>query len=291
LRSGQGKENFEKKERGKENLKEKEKEKEETEKKNQPKEVFQCGICFENIEIQGILDVCKHTFCFDCIHRWSKTANTCPMCKARFRTITKDSEQISSKRNKKSTVKIPRRDANFHDPNDDYQYVRDHYGDEHYYVGFEFMSHIFQPFLRNFQISIHDLEDFEDVRDFDSDFWDDSEDQDQFDETQPSFTLEEIQSQPNRIVIDLTTNSSPNFTHFSSRRNSSRIRSSNSFPSSSTNRRSTRSETRNSTQTSTLTSHSRGIRTHRTTTTSHSSNPGMGSITTTTTISSYSTNN
>lgn len=30
-----------------------------------------------------------HRFCFPCAHRWSKTENRCPMCKARFITISR----------------------------------------------------------------------------------------------------------------------------------------------------------------------------------------------------------
>jgi hypothetical protein len=48
-----------------------------------------CGICLENIDIQGELDNCKHYFCFSCIEKWSKTANVCPTCRREFRNITK----------------------------------------------------------------------------------------------------------------------------------------------------------------------------------------------------------
>lgn len=48
-----------------------------------------CGICFEEVKERGVLDSCRHAFCFDCIHRWSKVANSCPMCKAAFYTITR----------------------------------------------------------------------------------------------------------------------------------------------------------------------------------------------------------
>jgi hypothetical protein len=53
-----------------------------------------CSICYCQVEIQGKLDSCQHIFCFKCIHTWSEvktiqTENTCPICKARFQTITR----------------------------------------------------------------------------------------------------------------------------------------------------------------------------------------------------------
>jgi hypothetical protein len=44
----------------------------------------ECGICQNIIKQQGSLPNCKHTFCLTCILKWSKTENTCPMCKLRF---------------------------------------------------------------------------------------------------------------------------------------------------------------------------------------------------------------
>jgi hypothetical protein len=52
-------------------------------KKNAPT----CGICYQAIETQGTLDICNHEFCFKCIETWSKTENSCPMCKKRFSKI------------------------------------------------------------------------------------------------------------------------------------------------------------------------------------------------------------
>eukprot|EP01119_Soliformovum_irregulare_P017290 TRINITY_DN5114_c0_g1_i1.p1 TRINITY_DN5114_c0_g1~~TRINITY_DN5114_c0_g1_i1.p1 ORF type:complete len:211 (-),score=50.59 TRINITY_DN5114_c0_g1_i1:67-699(-) len=52
-------------------------------------EVKKCTICLEEPRIRGVLDTCSHVFCFDCIHRWSSTANTCPHCLQRFRWLRK----------------------------------------------------------------------------------------------------------------------------------------------------------------------------------------------------------
>ena len=58
-----------------------EKNEEEEEGKNE------CIICMENMKEEATLDTCRHVFCYDCIVKWSKTENTCPLCKARFHKI------------------------------------------------------------------------------------------------------------------------------------------------------------------------------------------------------------
>eukprot|EP01103_Thecamoeba_quadrilineata_P013430 TRINITY_DN3730_c0_g1_i1.p1 TRINITY_DN3730_c0_g1~~TRINITY_DN3730_c0_g1_i1.p1 ORF type:complete len:247 (-),score=37.40 TRINITY_DN3730_c0_g1_i1:93-833(-) len=79
----------------------------------------QCGICLDNISIRGIIDICNHTFCFDCIHKWSDVSNTCPMCKARFKYITKKDVNNPNKKPKRNeTVTVKRKDAHFEDETD-----------------------------------------------------------------------------------------------------------------------------------------------------------------------------
>jgi len=49
----------------------------------------ECAICLDSIRVQGIIDSCKHDFCYDCILKWSSSSNTCPLCKKRFHSVTK----------------------------------------------------------------------------------------------------------------------------------------------------------------------------------------------------------
>ncbi|OMJ78627.1 hypothetical protein SteCoe_21504 [Stentor coeruleus] len=49
-----------------------------------------CGICLNEITIQGVINSCRHEFCFDCISKWSDIENKCPVCKVRFLTITSE---------------------------------------------------------------------------------------------------------------------------------------------------------------------------------------------------------
>ena len=47
----------------------------------------ECAIClcpFSN-DI-GVLD-CKHSFCYSCISQWSKSENSCCLCKKKFSSI------------------------------------------------------------------------------------------------------------------------------------------------------------------------------------------------------------
>jgi hypothetical protein len=57
------------------------------EKSFNPEEPKQCCICLDTITVIGILPVCDHNFCYECIFEWSKSTNTCPLCKERFRCI------------------------------------------------------------------------------------------------------------------------------------------------------------------------------------------------------------
>ncbi|XP_068738311.1 uncharacterized protein, partial [Montipora capricornis] len=52
-------------------------------------EASSCIICLERVSCRGKLSVCNHWFCFPCILEWAENTNTCPICKARFRCITK----------------------------------------------------------------------------------------------------------------------------------------------------------------------------------------------------------
>ncbi|KAM7259997.1 hypothetical protein ACFE04_015738 [Oxalis oulophora] len=47
-----------------------------------------CGICMDIIIDMGLLDCCKHMFCFVCIDNWSTITNLCPLCQSEFQLIT-----------------------------------------------------------------------------------------------------------------------------------------------------------------------------------------------------------
>lgn len=40
-----------------------------------------CFICYSDIEIKTILKCCSNNVCFQCINKWIKNNNTCPLCK------------------------------------------------------------------------------------------------------------------------------------------------------------------------------------------------------------------
>lgn len=58
----------------------------------QPEEAEKtCVICFTQPEASKLasLNSCSHQFCFECIKEWAtKSANTCPLCKAKFVKIS-----------------------------------------------------------------------------------------------------------------------------------------------------------------------------------------------------------
>ncbi|KAJ0501461.1 putative chromatin regulator PHD family [Helianthus annuus] len=54
-----------------------------------------CGICLSEEQkrtMRGVLNCCRHYFCFACIMEWSKVESRCPLCKQRFTTITKSAK-------------------------------------------------------------------------------------------------------------------------------------------------------------------------------------------------------
>ncbi|CAD8200931.1 unnamed protein product [Paramecium pentaurelia] len=65
----------------------------------------QCGICYNAIENQGILDSCSHSFCSDCIKKWSNIENTCPLCKQKFTQIESKWKRVHYKSHKISKRK------------------------------------------------------------------------------------------------------------------------------------------------------------------------------------------
>lgn len=63
----------------------------------------ECGICFETIDEQGILDTCSHKFCHSCISQWFERSCRCPHCK---RIVNK----LTSSNNKKPVVLVEHRE-------------------------------------------------------------------------------------------------------------------------------------------------------------------------------------
>lgn len=66
-----------------------------------------CSICLDELtKTKGKLP-CGHEFCFSCIERWSKETNKCPLCKARFETIQKNTKHAETSVNvKKKDIPI-----------------------------------------------------------------------------------------------------------------------------------------------------------------------------------------
>jgi len=51
---------------------------------------FVCAICHECPNDSSVASVsgCNHRFCFDCINRWARIRNVCPLCNISFEDIT-----------------------------------------------------------------------------------------------------------------------------------------------------------------------------------------------------------
>ena len=46
-----------------------------------------CSICLDPFVDEAKINGCSHTFCYECIYIWSKTANKCTLCSAPFKRI------------------------------------------------------------------------------------------------------------------------------------------------------------------------------------------------------------
>ncbi|CAN8269913.1 unnamed protein product [Cochlearia groenlandica] len=72
-----------------------------------------CGICLSEEDIRrlkGTLDCCSHYFCFTCIMEWSKVESRCPLCKQRFKTISKPARSTPGVDLREVVIPVPERD-------------------------------------------------------------------------------------------------------------------------------------------------------------------------------------
>lgn len=62
---------------------------------------YNCTICMEEISDDQLagLDCCEHKYCRDCITQWSKTENTCCICKKRFNKIISNTKRTQKVKN------------------------------------------------------------------------------------------------------------------------------------------------------------------------------------------------
>lgn len=42
-----------------------------------------CSICFDKIKVSKKIN-CSHIFCYDCINKWHKNSDKCPICRQTF---------------------------------------------------------------------------------------------------------------------------------------------------------------------------------------------------------------
>ncbi|XP_019441188.1 PREDICTED: bromodomain adjacent to zinc finger domain protein 1A-like [Lupinus angustifolius] len=72
-----------------------------------------CGICLSEEDkrrTRGVLDCCTHYFCFACINEWAKVESRCPLCKQRFKTISKPARSTAGIDLREVVIQIPERD-------------------------------------------------------------------------------------------------------------------------------------------------------------------------------------
>ncbi|KAH7542988.1 hypothetical protein FEM48_Zijuj02G0134200 [Ziziphus jujuba var. spinosa] len=72
-----------------------------------------CGICLSEEDkrrVKGTLNCCTHYFCFTCIMEWAKVESRCPLCKQRFKTISKPARCAMGIDLREVVIPVPERD-------------------------------------------------------------------------------------------------------------------------------------------------------------------------------------
>ena len=75
-----------------------------------------CGICLSEEDkrrVRGVLNCCTHFFCFACIMEWAKVESRCPLCKQRFKTISKPARSTTGIDLREVVIQVPERDQVF----------------------------------------------------------------------------------------------------------------------------------------------------------------------------------
>ena len=87
------------------------------------------SICLDNPNKIANIDTCKHEFCLDCIVKWSKVSNTCPLCQARFEKIEKTfALQVQTrKRKRENEIKVDHIDTRKTDPMITFRRIHEYY--------------------------------------------------------------------------------------------------------------------------------------------------------------------
>ncbi|KAH9689584.1 F18C1.6 protein [Citrus sinensis] len=89
-----------------------------------------CGICLSEEDkrrLRGTLNCCSHYFCFTCIMEWSKVESRCPLCKQRFKTITKPERSTAGVDLRSVVIQVPERDQVYQPSEEDLRSFLDPY--------------------------------------------------------------------------------------------------------------------------------------------------------------------
>ncbi|KAJ4719374.1 PHD and RING finger domain-containing 1 [Melia azedarach] len=89
-----------------------------------------CGICLSEEDkrrLRGTLNCCSHYFCFTCIMEWSKVESRCPLCKQRFKTITKPERSTAGVDLRSVVIPVPERDQVYQPSEEDLRSYLDPY--------------------------------------------------------------------------------------------------------------------------------------------------------------------
>ena len=58
-----------------------------------------CSICYDQVNTKTVIKCCGNSFCLECICRWLKIKNTCPLCKANVKEFSDSLMVVNDKNN------------------------------------------------------------------------------------------------------------------------------------------------------------------------------------------------
>jgi len=166
---------------------------------NEDSNDMKCGICFETFSLRGLMNGCKHVFCFVCIEKWSQTSNTCPLCKKRFSQLTKVDLMKPNKKGKRIPIANKNQRVAY---DDDPAWLADF---EEHRNGVSSINWIFNLFGNI--ISMVQFEEEEGL-DIESDLFDsDSSEESEVEEAEAEAEVEVVEEEGEDSIVDLTEHS------------------------------------------------------------------------------------
>ena len=65
-----------------------------------------CSICYDQVNTKTVIKCCGNAYCLECICKWLKIKNTCPLCKANVKEFSDSLMVVNEKQSKTESTRI-----------------------------------------------------------------------------------------------------------------------------------------------------------------------------------------